>query len=404
MKPEAFLDAPTGSSADELFDEWRDALAHTLAGERSRWEDERTLMRAQFDAAMATLKAEFANKQIELMENFSKLMSSVHNGDRGPIGEKGDKGEKGEKGEKGDQGSQGEKGEAGNRGEQGEQGPQGPSGEEGKQGLEGKQGPQGERGEYGPIGPQGDVGPAGPPGSPGERGEIGLQGIAGPPGERGDSGPSGSKGDKGDQGPRGEIGDRGLIGPKGDKGDRGEIGLMKEVRPYLHGSVHYRGDIVTCEGSTYQAKCDTAKSPPHEEWVCLATKGIDAKTPCIKGTYCGDDKYRYLDIVALGGSSFIARRDDPGVCPGEDWQLIASAGKPGKPGIKGDKGDQGSKGARGPEAPTLVYGRIENFSLILTLSDGTSLKPIDFLTMFKNYHEASHGLCDRRRSYACYQF
>jgi hypothetical protein len=61
----------------------------------------------------------------------------------------------------------------------------------------------------------------------------------------------------------------------------------------------------------------------------------------VKGTYSTTAEYRALDIVAVNGSSFIAREDNPGPCPGPHWQLLASAGR------RGERGPAGPKGARG---------------------------------------------------------
>jgi hypothetical protein len=79
----------------------------------------------------------------------------------------------------------------------------------------------------------------------------------------------------------------------------------------------------------------------------LAIMGINGRSFNIRGTYSREIlDYRHLDVVAMDGSSFAARRDNPGPCPGEGWQLIAQKGKPGQKGergfsIKGDKGDPG---------------------------------------------------------------
>ena len=130
----------------------------------------------------------------------------------------------------------------------------------------------------------------------------------------------------GKEGPRGEPGSRGEAGPPG---------RIEGVRAFVEDVVNYEGDIVVCEGSTYLAKCDTAKAPPHADWTCIAAAGRDARMLKVCGTYRDGETYRQLDIVALNGSSFIARHDDPGPCPGDGWQLIASAGRAGKLGPKG---------------------------------------------------------------------
>jgi hypothetical protein len=48
--------------------------------------------------------------------------------------------------------------------------------------------------------------------------------------------------------------------------------------------------------------------------------------PNIRGTFDAYETYKQLDKVACDGASFIATRDDPGVCPGENWQLLFREG------------------------------------------------------------------------------
>ena len=76
--------------------------------------------------------------------------------------------------------------------------------------------------------------------------------------------------------------------------------------------------------ATYQARCDTVHEPPHDDWACLATAGrdgVDGRSMRVRGTYRAGEVYAALDVVALNGCSFIARRDDPGECPGDGWQF-----------------------------------------------------------------------------------
>jgi hypothetical protein len=53
------------------------------------------------------------------------------------------------------------------------------------------------------------------------------------------------------------------------------------------------------------------------------------RSMAVRGTWAAGERYQALNVVALNGASFVARRDDPGPCPGEGWQLIASQGKRG---------------------------------------------------------------------------
>jgi Collagen triple helix repeat (20 copies) len=438
-KSETSLELPTGTVADDLLDAWREALGKALGHERSQWERERALTLAQHEAVIANIRAEFATRLMEFMERVGKIVSELRNGndglagDRGEKGDKGDKGdqgergeiglqglvgERGERGETGPQGFTGERGEAGEKGEKGDQGEPGlfgPAGEKGDKGDNGERGEQGPEGKAGAIGEKGDRGEQGPPGDRGERGMVGekgeggkdgeegqegKQGKEGPQGERGEKGECGKEGQRGPQGEKGEKGEPGHIGKTGEKGERGERGEQGErgligppgelraVKVYKIGEVHYQSDIVYHEGSTYQASCDTAKAPPHSDWRLIASAGRDAPMPEIMGTYQEGKVYAKFNMVALNGCSFIARIDGPGSCPGEDWQLIASAGKAGKPGPKGDRGDKGERGEKGSPAANIVAAEInrEDYSVTLMRSDGTEAVILRFRPLFEQFH------------------
>jgi hypothetical protein len=151
--------------------------------------------------------------------------------------------------------------------------------------------------------------------------------------------------------------------------------------------VFYESDVVTCDGGTWQARKDTAQRPPHKDWLPLALAGRDAVAPVVRGTYDPAQSYDALNIVALNGSGFIARADNPGECPGDGWQLIASCGRAGKPGPKGERGERGE---RGPSGPGLVGGEIDRktYALQLFTSDGAVLA-IPCRGLFEQYHEDS---------------
>ncbi|MEY9235157.1 hypothetical protein ABIF68_003668 [Bradyrhizobium japonicum] len=181
-------------------------------------------------------------------------------------------------------------------------------------------------------------------------------------------------------------GARGELGPRGEPGPPGKI---ETVRAYVHGAVHYERDVVVHEGSTYMAKHDTARTPPHDDWQLIAARGRDAAMPKIMGTYREGESYSFLNIVALGGSSFVARTDDPGPCPGEGWQLIASAGRPGKQGQKGERGEQGQRGERGAVAPTILGWKIdrERYCATPIMSDNSEVEPLQLRALFEQFHD-----------------
>jgi hypothetical protein len=192
---------------------------------------------------------------------------------------------------------------------------------------DGEPGPPGEsiKGDKGDPGEQGDPGLAGDPGAPGPPGES-IKGDKGDPGERGEPGPPGES-------------------IRGDQGDPGPPGKFPAVKIWRRG-VHYESDLTTHLGATWCALHDTAEAPPHEDWRLVAAAGADGadgRSPVVRGTWTETEQYWALDVVAVDGAGFIARHDEPGRCPGEGWQMIASQGRRGKPGEPGLRGPPGAR-------------------------------------------------------------
>ena len=196
-------------------------------------------------------------------------------------------------------------------------------------------------------------------------------------GENGERGEKGEQGEVGERGPAGEAGERGEKGDPGERGEQGPEGRLPVVRTWSEG-VHYEGALVAHAGATWQAVRDTGRPPPHDDWTCLAqagADGVDGRSFTIRGTYDATASYAALDVVALNGASFAARRDDPGACPGEGWQLIAAQGKAGKPGERGMTGPKGDKGERGLPGASVVALEIDgNGMLTLRNADGSVIR------------------------------
>ena len=128
-------------------------------------------------------------------------------------------------------------------------------------------------------------------------------------------------------------------GPPGPPGERGEMG---PPGPAIIGPAGEQG----------------APGPPGDA-------GADGRSFDVRNTYDPTASYRTLDVVALNGGSFVARVDNPGVCPGEGWQLLTRQGKP------GEKGDRGPKGDRGDPGPAPVALDISDEGLLtLRFADG----------------------------------
>lgn len=266
-------------------------------------------------------------------------------------------------------------------------GEQGPQGQPGERGSDGKEGPQGERGERGP---QGEIGPQGEPGQKGDQGERGLPGSNGPPGERGLRGDPGEPGSQGVPGERGEIGLPGERGERGLPGPEGPPGKLPVVKEWAEG-VHYQSDVVARDGNTYQALRDTAREPPHDDWQVIARSGQDGRGFTIRGTYMPGVTYKYLDVVALNNGSFVAKKDDPGECPGPGWQLHAG---PGKRGERGERGERGMRGEPGLPGATFSSWEIDRHQYIATpiMSDGTRGAPLPIRELFEAYYTETRGL------------
>jgi hypothetical protein len=95
----------------------------------------------------------------------------------------------------------------------------------------------------------------------------------------------------------------------------------------------------------------------------------------VRGTYQAGVSYVRGDMVALDGGSFIARKDNPGKCPGDGWQLMAK---------QGARGIAGPKGERGPPGNTITSWIVDrsNFRVTPRMSDGTLGPPLELRELF----------------------
>jgi hypothetical protein len=132
--------------------------------------------------------------------------------------------------------------------------------------------------------------------------------------------------------------------------------------------------VVTHAGSLWQATRDTGTEPPGEDWQLLAAAGRDGangRSLAFRGAWKGGIDYATLDVVAFNGGSWVALQDAPGACPGDGWQLLASQGKAGK---QGPDGQRGERGYPGPPAPAPTSLAVDDAGILtLTLADGSTL-------------------------------
>jgi hypothetical protein len=156
------------------------------------------------------------------------------------------------------------------------------------------------------------------------------------------------------------------------------------VKAWKEDTIHHEGDIVAFAGGTYQAQRDTARAPGSRDWLCLAVAGAGF---IIRGTYDWNAEYHRLDVVMLNGSSFVARKDNPGPVPGDDWQLLASRGSRGHRGGTGERGLMGMRGPPGAAAPTISAWRIDRNCYTVTpiMDDGSHGSTLELRALFEQF-------------------
>src|SRR6516162_1224368 len=96
----------------------------------------------------------------------------------------------------------------------------------------------------------------------------------------------------------------------------------------------------------------------------------------VRGTYQAGTNYVRGDMVALDGGSFVARRDKPGPCPGDGWQLMAK---------QGQRGIAGPEGKRGPPGNIITGWILDrgNFRVTPRLSDGSLGPALELRELFE---------------------
>jgi hypothetical protein len=163
----------------------------------------------------------------------------------------------------------------------------------------------------------------------------------------------------------------GAPGKDGERGEPGPMGSLAQCKAW-EDRVYYQGETATFDGSIFQAQRDTGKEPPHDDWICIVRAGrdgADGRSFDHAGLYDPEKNYSALQVVQSNGASFVAKRDNPGECPGDGWALLASQGKTGKPGPKGDPG------ARGPAGPAVARLVVDDTGMLtLVNADGTKIE------------------------------
>jgi hypothetical protein len=104
-------------------------------------------------------------------------------------------------------------------------------------------------------------------------------------------------------------------------------------------------------------------------------------TQRIRGTFDPRATYNASDVVAKDGASFVARHENPGVCPGAGWQLLAK---------QGQRGPSGEKGRDAPRIIGWVVDR-EAFTVTPKFSDGTIGPLLELRALFEQVEDNTAG-------------
>lgn len=156
---------------------------------------------------------------------------------------------------------------------------------------------------------------------------------------------------------------------------RGPAGTMPIATVWTD-EVHYAGAVVTHAGATWQARRDTGKEPRagSPDWICLVPAPSEPRSFRLRGTYDPASQYDELDVVVIKGSSFVAKRNDPGDCPGDGWQLNAQTGRPGEK-VKGDDGKA---------APKIMGVDLDDTQLVFRFDQGAPDLRVDLYPVLKS--------------------
>jgi hypothetical protein len=184
-----------------------------------------------------------------------------------------------------------------------------------------------------------------------------VRALARIPGPEGKQGPEGKRGPAGESGPEGPMGLTGHEGKRGDTGPPGQDGLGFDNIESIDSGSEYGFRFVQDGQVVKQMTWHRPKDG----------RGFDIT----RGTYKSGQEYRALDVVALNGASFAAKRDNPGECPGDGWQLVASQGKRGDKGERGERGERGLRGEPGPAVKEMSVS--DDGMLTLTNADGSKV-------------------------------
>src|SRR5262249_41574797 len=127
------------------------------------------------------------------------------------------------------------------------------------------------------------------------------------------------------------------------------------------------------------------------DWVLCARAGRDGHDGAslnLRGPFDVNTRYERLDVVEFGGDAFVARRNGPGLCPGEDWLPLSARGSKGDKGETGPRGPPGDRGAA--EQPVTICSWLvdpERYRASPLLSNGQVGAILDLRPLFELFQK-----------------
>jgi hypothetical protein len=161
---------------------------------------------------------------------------------------------------------------------------------------------------------------------------------------------------------------------------------MPPFKQWTPNTAALAGDLYAHNGAAWSAQCRTASEPKDgEHWQCVSAPGKDGENgrgfrP--RGIWSSAKTYRELDVVSHNGGAWAARRDDPGVCPGEGWQCFSMPGK------RGPAGETGARGEKGDGVGLLrisAWAIAEGYLAIPELSNGQIGAALDLRPVLERF-------------------
>jgi len=114
----------------------------------------------------------------------------------------------------------------------------------------------------------------------------------------------------------------------------------------------------------------------------------------VRETYDPNVKdYKALDIVTLNSTWFVAKKDNPGICPGENWKA-GPTGRRGEKGERGERGAAGQRGEMGPAGKDFIDWEIDAKAYTITpvMSDGSRGPALPAFELFAQFNADTKAL------------